>query len=192
MFLHSILGTGTNTFAMTADKIPALRELMDPAVWKQVEAFPSVLRLLYAGPLRQELRDNVHRADAIKSISFHRVIDNAPITISGQDLWVALNYQLIHLVDFLPVANWSAHQNDTSFILFRDLYDLLEKAGKREATVNYTPTSAPRKLEGEPQGVGTWLITHIPVSLSERMAAKSVARFSERIGHSLDYKIDWA
>src|SRR6185436_15541281 len=69
MFLHSILGTGTNTFAMTADKIPALRELMDPAVWKQVEAFPSVLRLLYAGPLRKELRDNLHRADAIKSIS---------------------------------------------------------------------------------------------------------------------------
>ena len=28
MLLHSILGTGTNTFAMKADKIPALRELM--------------------------------------------------------------------------------------------------------------------------------------------------------------------
>ena len=192
MFLHSILGTGTNTFAMTADKIPVLRALMDPAVWKQVEAFPSVLRLLYAGPLRKELRDNLHRADAIKSISFHRVIDNEPITISGEDLWIALNYQLIHLVDFLPVANWSVHQNDTSFILFRDLYDLLEKAGKREAMVGYTPTSAPRRVEGEPQGVGAWLITQIPVSVSERMAAKSVARFSERIGHSLEYKIAWA
>jgi hypothetical protein len=120
------------------------------------------------------------------------VIDNAPITMSGKDLWTALNYQLIHLVDFLPVANWSAHQNDTSFILFRDLYDLLEKAGKREAMVGYTPTSAPRKLEGEPQGVGAWLTTLIPVSVSERMAAKSVARFSERIGHSLDYRITWA
>lgn len=192
MFLHSILGTGTNTFAMTADKIPRLRELMDPAVWKQVEAFPSVLRLLYAGPLRKELRDNLHRADAIRSISFHRVIDNAPITISGEDLWIALNYQLIHLVDFLPVANWSQHQNDTSFILFRDLYDLLGKAGKREAHVDYAPVAAPRKMEGEPQGVGAWLTTLIPVSMSERMAAKSVARFSARIGHSLDYKIDWA
>ena len=192
MFLHSILGTGTNTFAMTADKIPRLRELMPPSEWAQVEAFPSVLRLLYAGPLRQELRDNLHRADAIRSITFHRVIDNAPITMSGKDLWIALNYQLIHLVDFLPVANWSVHQNDTSFILFRDLYDLLEKAGKREAIVGYTPTSLPRKLEGEPQSVGAWLTTLIPVSVSEKMAAKSVARFSERIGHSLDYKIDWA
>ena len=192
MFLHSILGTGTNTFAMTADKIPALRPLMTPSEWTQVEAFPSVLRLLYAGPLREELRANVHRADAMASITFHRVIDNEPITMSGQDFWTALNYQLIHLVDFLPVANWSVHQNDTSFILFRDLYDLLDKAGKREAIVGYTPTSHPRKLEGEPQGVGAWLTTLIPVSVSEKMAAKSVTRFSERIGHSLDYRIEWA
>lgn len=192
MLLHSILGTGTNTFAMRAEKIPALRKLLAASDWAQIEAFPSVLRLLYAGTLREELRKHLHRPDEIASISFHRVIDNAPITISGKDLWVALNYQLIHLVDFLPVANWSVHQNDTSFILFRDLYDLLERAGKRGATVGYVPTTQPRRREGEPQDVGTWLTTLIPVSLSERMAAKSVARFSERIGHSLKYKIAWA
>ena len=192
MLLHSILGTGTNTFAMTADKIPALRALVPPSDWAQIEAFPSVLRLLYAGSLRRELRENLHRADAIASISFHRVIDNAPITMSGEDLWVALNYQLIHLVDFLPVANWSVHRNDTAFILFRDLYDLLERAGKREAIVGYTPTSGPRKLEGEQHGLGAWLTTLIPVGASERMAAKSVTRFSQRIGHSLDYRIAWA
>jgi hypothetical protein len=192
MLLHSILGTGTNTFAMTADKIPTLRKLMTPEEWVQVEAFPSVLRLLYAGSLRRELRENLHRADAIASIAFQRVIDNEPITMSGKDFWVALNYQLIHLVDFLPVANWSVHRNDTAFILFRDLYDLLEQAGKREAIVGYTPTSRSRKLEGEPQGVGAWLTTLIPVSASARMAAKSVTRFSQRIGHSLDYRIAWA
>jgi hypothetical protein len=192
MLLHSILGTGTNTFAMTADKIPTLRKLMTPEEWVQVEAFPSVLRLLYAGSLRRELRENLHRADAIASIAFQRVIDNEPITMSGKDFWVALNYQLIHLVDFLPVANWSVHRNDTAFILFRDLYDLLEQAGKREAIVGYTPTSRSRKLEGEPQGVGAWLTTLIPVSASARMAAKSVTRFSQRIGHSLDFRIAWA
>ena len=73
MLLHSILGTGTNTFAMTADKIPALQALMTPFEWAQTEAFPSVLRLLYAGNLRRELRENTRRADAIKSIAFHRV-----------------------------------------------------------------------------------------------------------------------
>jgi hypothetical protein len=192
MMLHSILGTGTNTFAMTADKIPALQPLMTPWEWTHVEAFPSVLRLLYAGPLRKELRENAHRANALASINFYRVIDNAPITLSGADLWIALNYQLIHLVDFLPVANWSAHQNDTSFILFRDLYELLGLAGKREAVVAYTPSTGPRTSEGELQGIGEWLTTLIPVRVSERMAAKSVARFSARIGHSLDYQITWA
>jgi hypothetical protein len=112
--------------------------------------------------------------------------------VSGEDFWIALNYQLIHLVDFLPAANWSMHQNDTSFILFRDLVDLLALAGKREAIVGYTPNTSPRKPVGEPQGLGEWLTTWIPVSVSERMAAKSVRRFSERIGHSLDYRITWA
>ena len=192
MLLHSILGTGTNTFAMTADKIPALRKLMTAWEWTQTEAFPSVLRLLYAGPLRQELRDNAHRAGAMASIRFHRVIDNAPITLSGEDFWIALNYQLIHLVDFLPVANWSTHQNDTSFILFRDLYDLLETVGQRKAALTYAPNASPRKREGEPQSLGAWLTSRIPVGVSEKMAAKSVARFSERVGHSLDYRITWA
>jgi hypothetical protein len=136
--------------------------------------------------------ETCHRADALASITFHRVIDNEPITLSGEDLWIALNYQLIHLVDFLPVANWSVHQNDTSFILFRDLYDLLEQSGKREAIVGYTPSSRPSQAGGRAPGRGAWLTTLIPVSVSERMAAKSVARFSERIGHSLDYRIDWA
>jgi len=176
---------------MSADKIPALRELMTPFEWTHTEAFPSVLRLLYAGSLRSDLRKNAARANALKSISFHRVIDNAPITLSGEDLWIALNYQLIHLVDFLPVANWSVHQNDTSFILFRDLYDLLGLAGKRDATINYAPAVGPRKLEGERQGLGGWLTTLIPLGASESMAAKSVARFSTRIGHSLDYELTW-
>lgn len=191
MLLHSILGTGTNTFAMTADKIPALRELMTPEEWTHTEAFPSVLRLLYAGNLRAELRSNLHRLDQLQAIKMHRVIDNAPITLTADELWVALNFQLIHLVDFLPVANWSVHQNDTSFILFRDLYDLMEKAGKREAKIDYTPASGKRKLEGEKQGVGGWLTTLIPVSASEKMASKSVTRFSERIGHSLNYELIW-
>ncbi|MBL4688038.1 MAG: hypothetical protein JKY37_25845 [Nannocystaceae bacterium] len=191
MLLHSILGTGTNTFAMTADKIPALQPLMTPFEWTHTEAFPSVLRLLYAGTLRRELRDNIGRASELQSVRFHRVIDNEPITMSGEDFWIALNYQLIHLVDFLPVANWSVHSNDTSFILFRDLYDLLDKTGQREANIDYTPTSGPRRLEGETQGVGGWLTTLIPVGLSEKMAAQSVTRFSEKIGHSLACELSW-
>lgn len=192
MLLHSILGTGTNTFAMGPDKIPTLRKLVDPSDWVQIEAFPSVLRLLYAGTLRRELRENLHRANSIDSIALHRVIDNAPITLSGRELWESLNYQLIHLVDFLPVANWQVYQNDPLFIVFRDLYDLLERSGKREAAVRYTPTSGFGKLKGEHQGLGAWLTTLIPAKVSERMMSQSVSRFSARIGHSLDYRIAWA
>lgn len=191
MLLHSILGTGTNTFAMRAEKIPALRTLVAPSEWVQIEAFPSVLRLLYAGELRSELRENLHRADALASISFHRVIDNEPITMSGEQFWVALNYQLIHLVDFLPAANWSVYRNDPMFTLFNDLYDLLGKACKRQASVAYTPVTHPRELEGELQSLGGWLTTLIPSKVAERATAKSVSRFSERIGHSLGYRIVW-
>ncbi len=190
MLLHSILGTGTNTFAMEASKIPALRALLDDFDWRHTEAFPSVLRLLYHGPLRDELRANAHRADALQSIRMHRVIDNAPIEMSGEDLWVALNYQLIHLVDFLPVANWGRHRSDTSFILFRDLHAILQKARRIEARVDYAPPPE-RPAEGEKLGLGGWLTTRIPVGLAERMASRSVARFSDRIGHDLAYTIAW-
>lgn len=191
MLLHSILGTGTNTFAMSADKIPALRALLSPQDWTHIESFPSVLRLLYAGDLRTELRENHHRLDALEAIHFHRVIDNEPITMSGADLWVQLNYQLIHLIDFLPVANWAAHRNDTSFIVFRDLYQLMSDAERLSAKLDYSPASGPRRLEGERHSFGGWLTTLIPVGLSESMAASSVRRFSERIGHSMAYQIDW-
>jgi len=192
MLLHSILGTGTNTFALSADKIPALQALLEPHDWRHIEAFPSVLRLLYSGGLRDELRASANRAGQLREIQFHRVIDNAPITMSGEDLWIQLNYQLVHLIDFLPVANWSTHQNDTSFIVFRDLYAIMEAAGRLEAQINYTPAGGARRLEGESQTLGGWLTTLIPVGLSESMAAKSVNRFSERIGHSMAYTTTWA
>ena len=191
MLLHSILGTGTNTFAMEAEKIPALKALMDAHEWTHVEAFPSVLRLLYDLELRRELRRNIRRLDQLEAIKFHRVIDNAPLTMSADDFWTQLNFQLIHLIDFLPVANWATHANDTAFIIFRDLYDFLEKAGKRAAQLEYTPSTGARSLAGETQSIRGWLTTLIPVKLSEKMAAASVRRFSTRIGHDIGYELVW-
>ena len=191
MLLHSILGTGTNTFAMEAHKIPQLKALMNDFEWRHVEAFPSILRLLYAMELRAELWANQHRLHELEAIRFHRVIDNEPLTMSAEDFWVQLNYQLIHLVDFIPVSNWSTHANDTAFIIFRALYEFLESCGKREATLEYTPTQGPSKLVGEEQSFGAKLVSMLPVGLSEKMAAKSVGRFSERIGHSMDYELLW-
>ena len=186
--LHSILGTGTNTFAMKAEKIPALKGFLTDFEWAHIAAFPSVLRLLYDLPLRAELRSNAHRPDALTRVDFRRVIDNEPMSLSGDDFWIQLNYQLIHLIDFLPAANWTTHANDTAFLLFRDLYDLLESTGKLEANVDYDPPGRVPTLTGETPGLGH-VTTLIPLPLSERMAARSVRRFSEKIGHSLDYQL---
>lgn len=190
MLLHSILGTGTNTFAMTAEKIPRLKELLSASDFAQVEAFPSMLRLLYSGELRSELR--AHIGDELKSISMRRVIDNEPIELDGDAFWEAMNYQLVHLVDFMPVSNWSVHQNDSSYILFRDVFDLMNRWGKRVAEITYEGPAGSGGLEGESVTFGGWLATKIPVGTSEVMAAKSVRRFSEMCGHSLAYEITWA
>ncbi len=191
MLLHSILGTGTNTFAMTTEKMSRLKELIDDFEWRHIEAFPTVLRLLYDAKIRSELWANLERIDQLHTIRFHRVIDNQPLVMSAQDFWIQLNYQLIHLIDFLPVANWSTHLNDTSFIVFRDLFDFLTKAERQMVRIDY---DAPyeKKPIGEPQGVGAKLISLIPISLSEKMAAKSIRTFSAQIGHSLSYELTWS
>jgi hypothetical protein len=191
MLLHSILGTGTNTFAMTADKIPALQALVEPDEWAHIEAFPSVLRLLYAGDLREELADRANQLEELAGIRMHRVIDNAPIELTAEQLWVQLNFQLIHLIDFLPVANWAAHAADASFILFRELFQLLETLGKREFALDYIPASGARRLDGETTSLVGWLSTRIPVPVAGAMAARSVRTFSERIGHDLSYELVW-
>jgi hypothetical protein len=190
MLLHSILGTGTNTFAMEASKIPALKSLVDVDEWLHIESFPSVLRLLYEGQLTRELYQNVNRLEQLQSIIFHRVIDNQLISMSASQFWVQLNYQLIHLVDFLPVSNWQTHSNDTSFILFRTLYEFLSSSDLLEAKIDYIKSKNNRVI-GEEQDWGAKLISMIPVSLSARMASKSIQKFSTRIGHSLDFELHW-
>ncbi len=190
LFLHSVLGTGTNTFAMAKEKIPKLRALLSDFDWRHVEAFPSTLRLLYDLPLRRELRANVTRLKSLKEIRMQRVIDNAPIVMSGEDFVIQLNYQLVHLLDFLPVADWARNRSDTSFIIFRDLYDLMERAGIREAQLAYTP-STDRWIDGKVVGLAPLIASVLPAPLSERLAAKQVRRFSQEIGHDIRYTLTW-
>lgn len=189
MLLHSILGTATNSFAMHVSKLPKLEALLRPTDFEHVQAFPSILRLLYVGDLRRELRANLGRE--LRSISMHRVIDNRPIELSGEQFWEAMSYQLIHLVDFVPVANWRAHRNDSSYVLFRDLLDLMTRAGKRVAEVTCREPPGSAKLVDEWLGLGGWLATKVPVAAMERMSAARVRRFSEQCGHQLSYRVDW-
>ena len=190
MLLHSILGTGTNTFAMEAGKMPALQALITDFEWRHVAAFPSVLRLLYDQPLRQELWEKKDRLEELEAIHFHRVIDNERLTMTAEDFWIHLNYHLIHQTDFLPVSNWWAHANDTAFIVFRDLYAFLKQTGRLATALSYEPASK-SPTQGEAQTLGAKLVDWIPVSVSEKMAGRSIRRFSARIGHSMDYEIVW-
>jgi hypothetical protein len=191
MLLHSILGTGTNTFAMTADKIPQLKPLMTDFEWKHVEAFPSVLRLLYGTDLLKELGKDPDKLNKLEEIHFHRVIDNEPITMSSTDFWIQMNYQIIHLTDFIPVSNWSAHSSDSSFILFRKLYKFLTDHNKLEAKINYQapPLFAPVKNEELP--VMGRLLTFLPEGVGAWLTGQSIKKFSAKIGHDLRYKLDF-
>lgn len=191
MLLHSILGTGTNTFAMPKEKIPALRALLGDFDWRHIEVFPSILRLLYDLPLRRELRANVERLGRLQSIRLHRVIDNAPIELTAEDLFVQLNYQLIHFIDFLPVANWGRYAGESAFVLFRDLLDLLTRANRLDATVHYTPSSE-SWFDAEFDGVAALVSALVPGQLSETMGAKQVRKFSEAVGHDIGYELRWS
>ena len=101
LFIHSILGVGTNIFPMEAEKIPMLASVLTPDEMDHVQAFPSILRIV--GPISAELRAKgpEHKA-ALQGIRFHRLIDNEVITLSGPQLWVQLNFHLCAPLPALP------------------------------------------------------------------------------------------
>ncbi|NMG02797.1 hypothetical protein [Azoarcus taiwanensis] len=190
--LHSILGTATNTFAMEADKLPRLKALLSEFEAIQVEAFPSVLRLFYTG-LLDELERNLHRLDKLKALQCHRVIDNEPLRIDADNLWINLNYHLMHFVDFMPSANRSTHRSDPLLQMFERLSSLLDRAGQRQARVevsfpntNTAPLGETRTLFGQ---VSDLLLTP---AVKLKLTRKSIRKYSEQCGHDLSYQLEWA
>lgn len=189
--LHSILGTGTNTFAMDVSKLPALRELLTEEEASQIEAFPSFVRLFYDQALLDELNANLHRLDDLVAVHCHRVIDNAPISLDAEALWVQLNFQLMHFVDFMPPANWGARLADPLMLQFRALSDFLDRAGQRRARVEVDFPNGPSLPVGErPTAVST-VFGLLPPSVTLGLARKSIRKYSGAIGHSLDYRLEW-
>jgi hypothetical protein len=91
----------------------------------------------------------------------------------------------------MPATNWTTHQNDTAYIVLRDLHDIVKRSGKLEAKVHYTPPRRDVRVS-ENLGLGGWLTTRIPVRASEKMASVSVKKFSARIGHDLSYRMLWS
>lgn len=192
LFLHSIMGVGTNVFPMTMDKLPQLESLLTPFEFSHVEAFPSVLRLLAEGSLLDLLSDNFDSLSKLKQLSFHRVLDNALMTMDADNFWIQLNYQLMHLLDFLPVACWGVNWDEPMMQIFLNLYQFLHKAGKLQAHVvepNFSTNDA--ALAGQPQRWIDCIIRMMPSSVKRSLAARSIRTFSEEIGHSLDYSVEF-
>lgn len=190
--LHSILGTATNTFAMQASKIPALDALLTGFESRHVHAFPSLLRLFYDQRLLPELAANAARLDRLQGIRFHRVIDNATIELDAEDLWINLNYHLMHFVDFMPAANWPAHRTDPLMQQFEELSGLLDTVGQRRAKVAVPFPTAGGPPVGEAPTFAGRLAEAIPLGLKRKLARKTIRHYSDAIGHSLDYTLFWS
>ncbi len=189
--LHSILGTATNTFPMEVGKLPALMALLTEFEARHVQAFPSILRLLYNGELLPELEGNIQRLDALQALRCHRVIDNEPLVIDAENFWINLNYHLMHFVDFMPAANWSTHRADPLLQMFEKLSDLLDRAGQRQAKVEVVFPRSPQAPVGESRTLFGCVTGLLPPDVKLSMARKAIRKYSELAGHSLRYQLDW-
>jgi len=194
MLLHSIMGVGTNVFPMDVSLVPTLQGLVTETEWTHVEAFPSILRLLLYGPLLQELRhaSKNSRLESLKRITFQRVIDNKALSMDASAFWIHLNYQLMHLLDFLPLANWSDHEDNMFLISFSVLHKVLVRTGNLFCEVDFSLTPAKRSPEAAPpMSLGGFIDANLPSPLKRKMATDSVLDFSQKINHSLRYSIEW-
>lgn len=196
LFLHSILGVGTNMFPMPVEKLPKLQSMLTEFEFKHVEAFPGMLRLLLRGRVTRDLNARMQSDPTLKtlnSISFHKVLDNKMMTLSAEDFWVHMNYQLIHMMDFLPTSNWTVNTRDSYFQVFLEIYELLVKTQHLVATVNLDLTSPGEKqYNDQPMSLGALINRNAPAPIIRGMMAKGIARYSSQANHDLDdYKLDW-
>jgi len=82
--------------------------------------------------------------DFIGTARFYRVIDDAPLELTGPEFWTALNLQLIHLLDFIPANDWGREWNRFTEVLL-PLYQLLQRTGHLEVhlDLDLSPPATP-------------------------------------------------
>ena len=184
LLLHSIMGVGTNCFPMGLEKLPTLRGLLRAEEFAQIEAFPSVLRLCVHGPLLAELCacEPERLRGALKGLRLHRLLDNAPLELSARQLWVQLNLQLIHAIDFLPPGCWQRTCGEYFFAIFVRLHSLLTSCGELQAKVGWDPAWMQPLAEGARPD--TWCAAaprRAPHAAAPADAASSSARVRARV-----------
>mmetsp|Transcript_20085 Transcript_20085/g.42048 ORF Transcript_20085/g.42048 Transcript_20085/m.42048 type:complete len:394 (-) Transcript_20085:31-1212(-) len=191
LFLHSIMGVGTNFFPMGKELIPKLKTLVSPTDFKQIEAFPSVLRLILGTDVLEEMERNRGRWDGLKEIRFHRVIDNMSIVLTAEEFWTQLNYQLIHTLDFLPAASWLNQMDDSFMVAFLSLHSILSTSKKMVCKVDYLASSGEKTTDGIPLTLGSIIRGLAPNFVLKSLARKAIGKFSKAIDHDLGYELVW-
>ena len=194
LLLHSVMGVGTNFFPMRIDQIPKLRTFISDEEYLQIQAFPSMLRLVFSDTIVPELMRATTPLSELARVDMYRVIDNQPISMSAEDFWTALNFQVVHLIDFLPVANWNETWtiSDPYLVLYTKLFNFLKAAGRLEADVGLIPPTEGGDVGPHPElTFGSVLVSIAPSWAKWSLFTSSVKDMSAEIGHSMEYKLVW-
>ena len=183
LFLHSIMGVGTNLFPMTLEQRDRLATFLTADELAHIEIFPSTLRIFSGLMVQLEKMSNAE-LDGIQEFECCRLLgpqmhklmraDNAILKLTGDQFWVHLNYHLIHFMDFLPINNWK--EKPLELYKFARLHALLSQAGRLYCGMKFDSEKwvAAAKATGETEN-------------TQEDAFQDV--FSERIGHRLYCKV---
>jgi len=197
LLLHSVMGVGTNYFPIKEDQIPKFQSLLTEDEFKHVEAFPSILRLLGAGPLMDELLAcDQARLDNIAGISFSRVMGNKALSLNKDEFWTHLNIHMIHTLDFLPAEDWTREVGDNFLFQIRHLHAILTRADKLKCKLdmNLKPAFPNSTTQGRQTGIslGTIIRDCVPSGVQIKLARNQITKFSQAINHSLDYELKFS
>ena len=108
------------------------------------------------------------------------LLDNGPLTLTAAQLFENLNYQMIHAIDFLPPASWKRTSGTYFFNIFVQLQSILARAGQLCARVGYDPAEQQALVDGA-----------IPNTWRHYLIAKTIAKYSAQVDHSLAYTLEW-
>ena len=208
LFLHSICGVNTNLFPLEFDKIPDMQDFLTPHEYLHVQAFPCMLRLLWvehglldalwdkaaaAAPEREAML----LADKLQGVTVN-TFHGTQLTLEGDELWMHLNYHLIHLLDFMPTQHYEKFAIQDGFTrLFLRMHEFLRTQDRLWATVRLDRIGQVPGMTAPDQELPTW--EHLTSSQANKDDAakvhaqlgKQLRAYSEAIGHDLSYELHW-
>ena len=204
LFLHSICGVNTNLFPLEFDKIPDMQNFLTFHEYLHVQAFPCMLRLLWVEHgLLDALWDQAASpeepllADQLQGVTVN-TFHGTQLTLEGDELWMHLNYHLIHLLDFMPVQHYETFAIQDGFTrLFVRLHEFLRTQDRLWATVRLDRIGQVPGMTAPDQDLPTW--EHLTSSQANKEDAakvhaqlgKQLRAYSEAIGHDLSYELHW-